>query len=117
MRSVLRQEQKDYLEKLGMNFISLHNHPNSSFPSPDDIKTLFVRNLEIASAIACHNGIVYFLEKLKPFDEIEALVEAVEYTVKNELLGFPSHKIKKEISQRVIERLEQDKFLKFKEMS
>ena len=117
MRSVLTEEQKDYLEKLGREFVALHNHPNSSFPSPEDIETLFVRNLETGSVIACHNGTVYFLDKLKPFSKIKELLEEVQQEVQDELMGFLKHRIKKETSTRVINRLVRQRILKFKEMS
>ena len=117
MRSVLTEEQKNYLEKLERKFVALHNHPNSSFPSPEDIETLFIRDLETGSAVVCHDGTIYFLEKLKPFSKIKELVKRVRQEVQGELAGFPRHKIEKETSKSVINRLVRQRILKFKEMS
>ena len=115
--SGVRNEQQNYLDNRGKPYEAIHNHPSNSIPSPQDIKTLFLRKFQVGSTVVCHNGAVYHLEKIKPFDEIEELIKSVQKKVKEELMGFPSHKVKKETSLRVIEFLCRKKILKFKEMS
>lgn len=58
-------EQYQGLEKRGKAYETLHNHPNSSVPSRDDIQKLFERKHQTASNVSCHNGDVYRLEKIK----------------------------------------------------
>ena len=56
-------------------FEVLHNHPNSSYPSRDDIKKLFDREWQRGSTIICHDGTVYRIEKLKPLDNIDEYIQ------------------------------------------
>ena len=66
----------------------LHNHPNSSIPSWDDIQKLFNRTNQTASTISCHNGDIYRLEKLKDFKAIDALVEDLYHKTKAKYLDY-----------------------------
>lgn len=61
--------EEEKLNSWKIPFEVLHNHPNSSFPSRDDIKKLFDREWQIGSTISCHDGTVYRIEKLKPIIE------------------------------------------------
>lgn len=55
-------EQSWLEERRGMYEV-LHNHPNNSLPSRDDIKKLFDREHQSGSTIICHNGDIYRIEK------------------------------------------------------
>ena len=64
------RKEQNWLEERGWAYEVLHNHPNNSLPSRDDVRKLFERGKQSASTICCHNGDVYQLEKLKPFESI-----------------------------------------------
>ena len=94
-------------------FEVLHNHPNSSVPSRDDIRKLFERDKQMASTICCHNGDVYRLEKLKPFESIADIEKKVYICTKGKFNGFPDDKIEYECSMTMIYELSRKGYLKF----
>ena len=59
------EEQVAHLKELGRPFEILHNHPAGTPPSANDAKSLFEKELAVASTIAGHDGSVYRMEKLK----------------------------------------------------
>jgi len=106
-------EQYQGLEKRGEAYEVLHNHPNSSVPSRDDIRKLFERDKQMASTICCHNGDVYRLEKLKPFESIADMEKKVYIYTKEKFNGFPDDKIEYECSMTMIYDLSRKGYLKF----
>ena len=101
----------------GKTFLSLHNHPNSSYPSTADITSLFTRRLQIGSVVACHNGTVYHITKLKPFEEIKELVMQIRAVKAEELAGYPEHMIELKAAKDVVMLLTRKGVIKFKEMA
>mgnify|MGYP002576487195 CR=1 FL=1 len=97
-------EQSDHLENLDMSFEVLHNHPNSSLPSRDDILKLYQRKNQVASTIACHDGTVHRLMKLKEI-KIDSLVEKVYHDTKVEYQGFSEGTIESKCSENLIDIL------------
>ena len=96
-------------------FEVLHNHPNSSFPSRDDIKKLFDREWQIGSTISCHDGTVYRIEKLKPMENIDEYIQDMYNKTKREMIGYSDAAIEEETSKAVIEELQKSKHLNFLE--
>ena len=94
-------------------FEVLHNHPNSSFPSRADIKYLFDREWQSGSTIVCHDGTVYRIEKLKPLENIDGLIQDVYNKVREKFAGLPDYLIEEKASMWVIEDLEKSKHLIF----
>ena len=115
-RCGLTSEQEKYLEKLNKKFEGLHNHPNNSFPSPEDIEALFVRELQVGSNVVCHNGTIYRLEKLKPFEQIKDFTGAIKRELEVKFLGYKENLLKTKISKEIIAQLERKGILKFKEV-
>lgn len=105
--------QKQLLKNSGSRFEVLHNHPNSSIPSRDDIQKLFNRTNQTASTISCHNGDIYRLEKLKDFKAIDALVEDLYHKAKAKYLDYDDAKIEYECSMELIHRLAKGGVLKY----
>lgn len=105
--------QKQLLKNSGSRFEVLHNHPNSSIPSRDDIQKLFNRTNQTASTISCHNGDIYRLEKLKDFKAIDALVEDLYHKTKAKYLDYDDAKIEYECSMELIHRLAKGGVLKY----
>lgn len=99
------KEEERILDNYKVPFETLHNHPNSSMPSRDDIKMLFRRHNQSASNINCHNGTVYRIKKLKPLDEIEKLVDKVYYKTKERYQGFGEDKVEFETSTELLQYL------------
>lgn len=96
-------------------FEVIHNHPNSSFPSRDDIKKLFDREWQSGSTIICHDGSVYRIGKLKPMDNIDEYIQDVYNRNKRRLIGYADAVIEEETSKDVIESLQKSKHLNFLE--
>ena len=112
----LSEMQHADLEQRGEKFITLHNHPNSSFPSPADIRALFSRSLQTDSVVICHDGTIYYLEKLKNFNDIRELIARTARETDGKLSGRPMHIIEAEISLEVIKKLRRSGILTFKEV-
>ena len=70
-------KENEFLNGRKATFEVLHNHPNSSYPSRDDIKYLFDRKWQSGSTIICHDGTVYRIEKLKPMENIDEYIQKV----------------------------------------
>nr|DAX92915.1 MAG TPA: minor capsid protein [Caudoviricetes sp.] len=105
--------EQEYLESRGTPYIVIHNHPNSSFPSRDDIKKLFDREGQSGSLITCHNGDVYYISKQKNDKNIETLVETIYTKKKRELIGHPKAMIEEETSKTIIKFLIKSKRVSF----
>ena len=104
-------DEEKYLANREGEFEVLHNHPNSSFPSRDDIRKLFQRNKQTASTICCHNGDVYRLEKVKHYENIAPLEKELYNNLK-EKYGV-KQKVEYECSKQMIEKLSRAGYLKF----
>ena len=74
-KSGLTHTQAERLNDMGRSFEILHNHPNSSPPSLNDIEWLFNRPLAVASNIICHDGTLYRMGKLKAIDAVAELLK------------------------------------------
>jgi SPP1 gp7 family putative phage head morphogenesis protein len=94
-------------------FEVLHNHPNSSVPSRDDIRKLFERDKQIGSTICCHNGNVYRMEKLKPYIDVAVFEEKAYTYCKEKYADYGDEKIEYECSSRMIKMLSRCGYLKF----
>ncbi len=105
--------EQEYLENRGTPYIVIHNHPNSSFPSRDDIKKLFDREGQSGSLIPCHNGDVYYISKRKKEKNIETLIETMYTMKKEELIGHSKATIEEETSQAIIRFLTRSKSVSF----
>lgn len=97
-------KQSDHLENLDMPFEVLHNHPNSSLPSRDDILKLYQRKNQVASTITCHDGTVHRLVKLKEI-EIDSLVEKIYHDTKVKYQGYSEGAIESKCSESLIKML------------
>nr|DAU52793.1 MAG TPA: minor capsid protein [Caudoviricetes sp.] len=97
-------KQSDHLENLDMPFEVLHNHPNSSLPSRDDILKLYQRKNQVASTITCHDGTVYRLTKLKEI-KIDSLVEKIYHDTKVKYQGYSEGAIESKCSESLIKML------------
>ena len=71
--------------------ISIHNHPNSTVPSLDDINTAWKKKYKYG-IVVCHNGNIYKYTILGDFNEIivDSLLEKINNLVynKNKLNDF-----------------------------
>ena len=105
--------EEEKLNSRKIPFEVLHNHPNSSYPSRDDLKKLFDREWQIGSTISCHDGTVYRIEKLKPMENIDILIEKAYNKNKSKLMGYTDAVIEEETSKDVIETLQKSKHLNF----
>ena len=108
-----RKQNEKLVRKGGAQFEVIHNHPNSSFPSRDDIRVLFQRENQKGSTIACHNGDVYRLEKLKGFENIESFVEKVYSTTKLEYEVYGSDRVELETATKLVNLLTRRGVLKY----
>ena len=100
-------------KKTGAWFDVLHNHPNSSIPSRDDIKKLFEREYQKGSTIICHNGDVYRMEKLKPAGDIDNLISGIYSSTKKQFQGYPRNAIEDIVSDKLIKVLERSGYMRF----
>ena len=105
--------EEEKLNSWKIPFEVLHNHPNSSYPSRDDIKKLFDREWQSGSTISCHNGTVYRIEKLKPMENIDILIAKTYNKNKSKLMGHTDAVIEEETSKDIIETLQKSKHLNF----
>lgn len=105
--------EEEKLNSWKIPFEVLHNHPNSSYPSRDDIKKLFDREWQSGSTISCHNGTVYRIEKLKPMENIDILIAKIYNKNKSKLMGHTDAVIEEETSKDIIETLQKSKHLNF----
>ena len=105
--------EEEKLNSRKIPFEVLHNHPNSSFPSRDDIKKLFDREWQIGSTISCHDGTVYRIEKLKSLDDIDGLIQDVYTRVKERFAGSPDYLIEEKASMRIIDTLMKSEHIAF----
>lgn len=96
-------------------FEVLHNHPNSSYPSKDDIKKLFDREWQRGSTIIYHDGTVYRIEKLKPLDNIDEYIQNMYNKIKRDMIGYADATIEEEASKAVVEALQKSAHLNFLE--
>lgn len=109
------KDEQENLRKRGRPYEVLHNHPNSSYPSRDDIKKLFEREYQSGSTIACHNGNVYRMEKLKPVPDIDKTIYRIYSDVKEDLKGYSKSAIEDETSRRLVKTLERSGHMVFTE--
>lgn len=100
-------------KKTGAWFDVLHNHPNSSIPSRDDIKKLFEREYQKGSTIICHNGDVYRMEKLKPMEDIDNLISGIYSSTKKQFQGYSRNAIEDIVSEKLIKVLERSGYMRF----
>ena len=105
--------EEEKLNSWEIPFEVLHNHPNSSYPSRDDIKKLFDRKWQRGSTIVCHDGTVYRIEKLKPMDNIDEYIQKVYNEVKIRSAGLPDNLVEEKASSWIIEDLERSEHLIF----
>ena len=105
--------EEEKLNSWEIPFEVLHNHPNSSYPSRDDIKKLFDREWQSGSTISCHDGTVYRIEKLKPMENIDILIAKTYNKNKSKLMGHTDAVIEEETSKDIIETLQKSKHLNF----
>ena len=105
--------EEEKLNNWKIPFEVLHNHPNSSYPSRDDIKKLFDREWQSGSTIICHNGTVYRIEKLKPLENIDEYIQKVYNEVKIRSAGLPDNLVEEKASSWIIEDLERSEHLIF----
>ena len=105
--------EEEKLNSWKIPFEVLHNHPNSSYPSRDDIKYLFDREWQSGSTIICHDGTVYRIEKLKPLDNIDDYIQRVYNEVKSLSAGLPDYLIEEKVSTRIINRLVKSEHIAF----
>lgn len=105
--------EEEKLNSWKIPFEVLHNHPNSSYPSRDDIKYLFGREWQSGSTIICHDGTVYRIEKLKSLDDIDGLIQDVYTKVKERFAGSPDYLIEEKASMRIIDTLMKSEHIAF----
>lgn len=82
--------------------IGIHNHPNSSVPSLDDINQIWKRKQKYG-IIACHNGNIYKYRVIDEFNRnlVDMILDRVNKIIYNkEELGI---KFEKELSKALIE--------------
>lgn len=106
-------EETQRLKKRKLPFETLHNHPNSSMPSRDDIKKLFEREYQSASNIICHNTTVHRLERIKDFDDIATLIDEVYHKSKVIYSAYGDDKVETDCSERLIKMLVKGGYLQY----
>ena len=111
-RTGFSNQQEKLLKERKRLFELLHNHPNSSAPSTEDIKGLFKREYAHATTVVCHNGNVYRLVKIKPFDDIDNLIEDVYNSIESRYAGGESN-FEYLASMQVIEYLQLKRCITF----
>lgn len=105
--------ERDFLEGRGKSYEVLHNHPNSSYPSKEDIKKLFDRKWQSGSTIICHNGDIYRIGKLKENKSIDKLINTIYTVKKEEMIGYPAGAIEEETSREIVKALIKSKHITF----
>ena len=106
-------DENEFLNGRKSPFEVLHNHPNSSYPSRDDIKKLFDREWQSGSTIVCHDGTVYRIEKLKPMGNIDEYIQDVYNENKRRMIGYMDAAIEEEVSMRIVDSLMKSEHLIF----
>ena len=106
-------DENEFLNGRKSPFEVLHNHPNSSYPSRDDIKKLFDREWQSGSTIVCHDGTVYRIEKLKPMGNIDEYIQDVYNENKRRMTGYMDAAIEEEVSMRIVDSLMKSEHLIF----
>lgn len=106
-------DENEFLNGRKSPFEVLHNHPNSSYPSRDDIKKLFDREGQSGSTIVCHDGTVYRIEKLKPMGNIDEYIQDVYNENKRRMIGYTDAAIEEEVSMRIVDSLMKSEHLIF----
>lgn len=109
----LTPQQTKELEDSGLYFEILHNHPNSSFVSPDDIKGLFKRKKAIGSTVVCHNGAVYRMEKMKQLEDIDEVILNVYKEIKDTHPNWSENMIEALVSEDLISQFIRAKVLRY----
>lgn len=66
------KEQAAAVEARGVEFALLHNHPNSTAPSAQDVVMALRRERLSCSVVACHDGDVFCIVPLKRIGALEA---------------------------------------------
>ena len=66
------KEQAAAVEARGVEFVLLHNHPNSTAPSAQDVVMALRRERLSCSVVACHDGDVFCIVPLKRIGALEA---------------------------------------------
>ena len=108
------KSEEQLLQSDGRIFEVLHNHPSNSLPSRDDIKMLYERKNQVASTIGCHNGTLYRLEKLKPLENVDKLIEDIYSETKIKASHLGDTAIEQVASEKIIKVLERAGYLRFK---
>ena len=107
------RSEETLLESTGKMYEVLHNHPNSSRLSRDDIKKLFERLHQSASTVCCHNGKLYRIEKIKQINDI-ADIEKKAYSECMKKYGDVSTELVEiKTSEKMIHNLERKGCLRF----
>lgn len=109
------EEQTARLETGTRKYIGIHNHPYSSIPSRDDILKMFERKNQVGSLIACHNGKLYYISKLRNMEiaKIKQTIASFYKRQKELYAGYKHDKIEEETSKKVLEFLIQHKMIRF----
>ncbi|WP_303815340.1 minor capsid protein [Selenomonas ruminantium] len=113
-RSGLTEKQSKSLHDKGKKFEIIHNHPNSSIPSSNDIRWLYKRELAMASTIVGHDGIVYRMEKLKPYAEIDDFMDDLYKGLKDIHPNWDKEQLEYRLAMQAIELLEKAKLMRYK---
>ena len=107
------KKELDKINALSDGFEVVHNHPNSSYPSRDDISMLFHREKQTGSIITCHNGDIYRIGKIKSPKDIDAYVENMYTLVKEKYEGYPDYFVENKASEFMISDLKKRGFITF----
>ncbi len=86
------KQMMDMVKKAKPNtIIAIHNHPNSSVPSLDDINSAWKKKYKYG-IIACHNGSIYKYQILGEYNEIivNSLLDKVNVLIynKDKIVGY-----------------------------
>lgn len=106
---------KQSAELAGMNtaFEIIQPPPGSTWPSRADIKGLFDHNFAYASSIITHDGNIYRMVKLRPYKDIDTLIQGVYDEAKEKFRDYPKAMIENHAVKVIIYRLEDAGFLRF----
>lgn len=112
-RCGLTAAQTKALDETGKSFEIVHNHPNSSIPSADDVCGLFNRHKATGSTVFGHNGAVYRMEKLKPFDNINMFVSDTKKRIVAEHPNFDKDQVEYLLAHQVTDYMRRKMYIKF----
>lgn len=107
------RDQLEELEIYGGEFEVIHNHPNSSLPSRDDIRKLFDRKKQKSSIVCCHDGTVYRVEKLKSHGDIDSLIREVYTECKLQHGRLDKQSIEARTTADLIVKLKRSGYVRF----